>query len=395
MKDSVISVIGLGKAGLPLACVIADAGLEVIGIDVDSKKVDMINHGINPLKEEPDLEELIKKHGGNKLKATTSYKEGIEKATFHILIVPLFLDANKKPDYSILDSATEQVGKFLKKDDVVVVETTLPVGTTEGRIKKILESKSKMKAGVDFHLGYSPERVMTGYAVSRYKEFPKVISGINEDSVKRIFNVYSKFVRKIVTAPDIKTAEMVKIAEGVYRDVNIAIANELYKVCKEYGIDFSIMKELAKHEYCNILEPGVGVGGHCIPVYPWFVIKNFEQKKPENVKLMKTAREVNDGMVDYWKAEILKRIKKHGKESKKAKICIYGLTYRPGVKETYGSRSLALYASLKKEGYNVYGWDDLLNQDEIKKLKVKIKKPEECDVVFDVFSRKIKIGPQS
>jgi UDP-N-acetyl-D-mannosaminuronic acid dehydrogenase len=345
------------------------------------------------LKEEPGLEELVKKHGGKKLKATASYEEGVGKATFHILIVPLFLGANKKPDFSILDSAVENTGRFLKKGDCVVVETTLPVGTTESRVKKILEYKSKMKAGVDFDLGYSPERIMTGYAVSRYMEFPKVISGINKKSLQRISDVYSKFVRIILNAPDIKTAEMTKIAEGIYRDVNIAIANELYKICDVYGIDFQIMKELAKHQYCNILEPGVGVGGHCIPVYPWFVIKDFESKgEKEKIKLTKTAREINDGMVEYWAKKILEESKKIGKSNKKISICIHGITYRPGVKETFNSRSIALYKFLDRAGYEIYAWDDLLNEREMKKLKVKVKKPEECDVVFDVFGRKMHIN---
>jgi len=393
MADNVISVIGLGKAGLPLACAIADAGFEVMGIDIDAKKVDDINKGINPLKEEPELEELVKKHGGKRLKATTSYGEGVGKATFHILVVPLFLDANKKPDFDILDSAIEKLGGFLKKGDCVVVETTLPVGITESRIKKILESKSKMKAGVDFDLGYSPERIMTGYAVSRYREFPKVISGVNKKSTQRISDVYSKFVRIMLTAPDIRTAEMTKIAEGIYRDVNIAVANELYKICDAYGIDFSTMKELAKHQYCNILEPGVGVGGHCIPVYPWFVIKDFESKgENEKIKLTKVAREINDGMVEYWAKKILEKSKKIGKPNKKISICIRGITYRPGVKETFNSRSLALIKVLERRGIDVRVYDPLYTKNEIEKMGLRYTKPEECDIVFDPFKLMIEGG---
>jgi UDP-N-acetyl-D-mannosaminuronic acid dehydrogenase len=345
-----ISVIGLGKAGLPLAAVIADSGLEVLGIDLDQNRVDMINSGKNPIPEEPGLKEIIKKHGGNNLKATTDPSEAAKSCNVHIVIVPLFIDENKKPDFSIIKSAFKNLAKGLKKEDVVVLETTVPVGTTENLVKKTLEKGSGLKAGIDFYLAYSPERIMTGYSVSRYKEFPKLVGGINKESTDKAFDIYKKFSNPIKVS-DAKTAELAKVAEGTYRDVNIALANELFKVSEHYNIDFWEMREATKHEFCSIHEPG-NVGGHCIPIYPWFLINELD------VPLIKTAREVNDSMVDYY----IQKIEKIGGK----KIGIVGLSYREGVKEKAYSRSIAMIQSLKKRGYEVYGLDPLYSKEETK-----------------------------
>jgi len=348
-----ISVIGLGKAGLPLAAVIADAGIEVLGVDLDRKKVDMLNKGINPIEEEPGLKELIKKHGGKKLKATTDAVDAAKQCNVHIIIVPLFIDESKKPDFSIIKKALEALSEGLKKNDIVVLETTVPIETTENLVKNTLEKSSKLKAGIDFYLAYSPERIMTGYSISRYREFPKVVGGINKESTEKAFEVYKKF-SKPIRVSNARTAELAKVAEGVYRDVNIALANELYGVAEHYNVDFWEMKEAAKHEYCNILEPG-NVGGHCIPVYPWFLINEME------VPLIKTARALNDGMVNYYFGKIKDIV---GKKLN-AKIGIIGLSYREGVKEKAYSRSIAMISLLKKNGYDAYGLDPLYSKEEI------------------------------
>src|SRR3989338_3728465 len=338
-----ISVIGLGKAGLPLAAVIADSGLEVLGADLDKKRAEMINNGINPIEEEPGLKELIKKHGSKKLKATTDAVDAVKQCNVHIVIVPLFIDENKKPDFSIIKKALEALAKGLKKKDIVVLETTVPVGTTENIVKNTLEKGSKLKAGIDFYLAYSPERIMTGYSISRYKEFPKLVGGINKESTEKAFEVYKNF-SKPIRVSNARTAELAKVAEGVYRDVNIALANELYGVAEHYNVDFWEMKDAARHQYCNILEPG-NVGGHCIRVYPWFLINEMK------VPLIKTARTINDGMINYYAEKV-------GKIGGK-KVGVLGLSYREGVKEKAYSRSIDFISLLKKKGYDVYGYDPL------------------------------------
>ncbi|MEK6949033.1 MAG: nucleotide sugar dehydrogenase [Nanoarchaeota archaeon] len=348
-----ISVIGLGKAGLPLAAVIADSGLDVLGVDLDKKRAEMINKGINPIEEEPGLKELIKKHGNKKLKATSDAINAAKQCNVHIVIVPLFIDESKKADFSAIKKALEALSKGLKKNDIVVLETTVPVGTTENLVKNTLEKSSKLKAGIDFYLAYSPERIMTGYSISRYKEFPKVVGGINKESTEKAFEVYKKFSRPIRVS-SARAAELAKVAEGIYRDVNIALANELYRVAGHYNVDFWEMKEAAKHQYCNILEPG-NVGGHCIPVYPWFLINEMD------VPLIKTARVLNDNMINYY----FENIKKIVGKKLNAKIGVIGLSYREGVKEKAYSRSIAMISLLKKNGYKAYGIDPLYSKEEI------------------------------
>ena len=344
-----ISVIGLGKAGLPLAAVIADSGLDVLGVDINERRCDMINKGDNPIGEEPGLSQLIKKYGGKRLIATSNAVDAAKQSSVHIVIVPLFIGQNKKPDFSLVVHALEDISRGLKKKDLVVLETTVPVKSTETLVKHSLEKNSGLEAGKDFYLAYSPERIMTGYSISRFKEFPKLVGGIDKNSTNKAFEVYKKFANPVKVSNS-RTAELAKIAEGVYRDVNIALANELLKISEHYGIDFWEMREAAKHEYCNIHEPG-NVGGHCIPVYPWFLINELD------APLIRVSRDLNDKMIEHY-AEKVDKI--GGK-----KVGIVGLSYREGVKEKAYSRSIDFINLLRKKGYEIYGLDPLYTKKEI------------------------------
>ena len=352
MKEKV-SVIGLGKAGLPLAGVIARAGIRVVGVDLDRNRVKDINSGKNPIPEEPGLAEIIKQHGGKGLLATTDSQKAAKECTSHIVIVPLFIDENKKPDFSILDSAFKSLAKGLKKGDLVVLETTVPPKTTETRIKDILEKGSKLKAGEDFHLAYSPERIMTGYSISRFSEFPKIIGGLTEKCTEKAFALYKKFANPIKVR-NARTAELAKVAEGLYRDVNIALANELLMVAEHHGVDLWEVRNAANHQFCHIHEPG-NVGGHCIPVYPWFIINSMP------APLLTQARSINDGMVEFY----ANKVDTIAKKKKGAKVGVIGLSYREGVKEKAYTRSIPLIEFLKKRGYDVYGLDPLYSGEEI------------------------------
>lgn len=342
-----VAVIGLGKAGLPLAAVIADAGISVVGVDKSLDRVNAVNSGLNPIPEEPLLGDLISRHAGRKLIATTEYSKALKECTAFIVIVPLFIDKNKKPDFSMLENAFSQLSSGLKQNDLVVLETTVPIGTT-ARFGKILS-----KSGKKFYLAYSPERIMTGYSISRYRDFPKVVGGIDKESGEKAFNLYSRFCSKVNLVSSASTAEMVKIAEGVYRDVNIALANDLLKVCEKEGIDYYEMCSNANHEFCHLHLPG-NVGGHCIPVYPWFLINNFQ------VPLIKNARLLNDSMIEYYASKV-----------KGKKVLVLGLTYRDGVKELAYTRSLPMIALLQKKGFDVYANDPMLSKQEIAALGLK------------------------
>jgi UDP-N-acetyl-D-mannosaminuronic acid dehydrogenase len=355
MKVENVSVVGLGKAGLPLAVVIAEAGHKVIGVDVSQRVADMINRGECPVNGEPGLPAFVKRFHGKRLSATTDAALGSAKTRVHIIIVPLLIDEKYRPDFKYIDAAAKGVGAGLKRGDLVVLETSVPVGTTASRVRKTLEAASRLKAGRDFRLAYSPERIMTGYSISRFKEFPKIVGGIDKRSTDDAYRFYSSFCRNVGKVDNIETAELTKLAEGVYRDVNIAIANELAKVCDVHGVDFWQMRKAANHQYCNILEAGPGVGGHCIPVYPQFVIRGVEAKG-KKAPLAKAAREVNDGMAAYYHGKVVASLGRR----RRAKVAVVGLAFREGVDETFYTRSKPMIRLLKRSGFEVYGIDPML-----------------------------------
>jgi len=380
-----VSVIGLGKAGLPLATVIADSGINVTGIDIDSKRCDLINLGTNPIKEEPGLQELINEHGGKTLFATSNYEDAKDCGVF-IVIVPLFLDENNNVDLSLLRSVFNNIAGILKKGDIIVLETSVPPMTTETVVRNWLEEGSNLKLG-DFYLANSPERIMTGFSISRLREFPKVIGGVDEESGQKAYDVYKLFIPNLHLVSSAKVAEFIKVIEGCYRDSNIALANELFKISNELEINFFEAREWANHDYCNIHVPSTGAGGHCIPLYPWFLIKEMEKKgKNNNAKLLRTSREINDEMIEFWAKEILQRSKMLKKPLSKVKVCVKGISYRKGVKELYYSRNLALVELLRDKGVDVYVNDELFTNEEVQELGLKWGKLEDADIIFDSFN---------
>ncbi len=387
-----IAVIGLGNAGLPLAAVAADSGIAVVGVDINEERCRLINRGLNPIPEEAGLEELIKQHGGKSLIATPRFEDAKDCSTF-IVIVPLFVDQSFNPDFTIMESAVRSLGKILKKGDLVVLETTFPPGTTDGKVRAWLGESSGLKNG-EFFLAYSPERIMTGYSISRLREFPKVIGGTDEESGFRAYQVYKKFIANLHLVSSAKVAEMIKVMEGCYRDVNIALANELFKICTDLGVDFFEAREKANHEFCHIHLPSTGVGGHCIPVYPWFLIKEMEKREQFSFcQLLSASRQVNDEMIRYWAEKILLECMKVNKPLGAVKICIKGITFRSGVKEFYHSRNLALAKLLMEKGLDAYVCDPLLAREDVEHRGLRYLEPGEADLIFDPFRLTFE-GPQ-
>ena len=379
-----IAVIGLGNAGLPLAAVIADCGIAVMGVDINEGRCLAINRGDNPIAEEAGLEELLKRHGGKRLVATPRFEDAAGCRTF-IVIVPVFVDASYNPDFAIMKSALESLGKILKKGDLVVLETTFPPGTTEDMAEKLLCQSSGLLPG-DFFLAYSPERIMTGYSISRLREFPKVIGGRDEESGMVAYQVYKRFINNLNLVSSSRVAEMIKVMEGCYRDVNIALANELFKICQDLEVDFFEARDKANHQFCHIHLPSTGVGGHCIPVYPWFLIKEMEKREQfRHCRLLRAGREINDDMIDYWGERILAQCLKIDKPLSSIKICIKGITYRAGVREFYHSRNLALVKLLAEKGLDVYIHDPLLSDKDIRDRGLRFLDAGKADLAFDPF----------
>jgi UDP-N-acetyl-D-mannosaminuronic acid dehydrogenase len=389
-----IAVIGLGNAGLPLAAVIADCGIDVIGVDINEERCQLINHGVNPIPEEEGLEELIGLHGGKRLIATSRFTDASDCRNY-IVIVPLFVDQSNNPDFTIMENALQSLGRILKKGDLVVLETTFPPGTTDNKVRRWLCQSSGLEEE-DFFLAYSPERIMTGYSISRLRDFPKVIGGTDEESGFRAYQVYKQFISNLHLVSSARVAEMIKVMEGCYRDVNIALANELFKICDEMGIDFSEAREYANHQFCNIHLPSTGVGGHCIPVYPWFLIKEMEKREHfDKCRLLHTSRLVNDEMIQYWAEKVLLECMKFDKPLSLVKICIKGITFREGVKEFYHSRNLALAKLLADKGLDVYVADPILSEEDVRGKGLRYLKADDADLVFDPFELKFEVSGQT
>jgi UDP-N-acetyl-D-mannosaminuronic acid dehydrogenase len=291
-----------------------------------------------------------------------------------------------------MEKALQSLGRILKKGDLVVLETTFPPGTTDNKVRRWLCQSSGLEEE-DFFLAYSPERIMTGYSISRLRDFPKVIGGTDEESGFRAYQVYKQFISNLHLVSSARVAEMIKVMEGCYRDVNIALANELFKICDEMGIDFSEAREYANHQFCNIHLPSTGVGGHCIPVYPWFLIKEMEKREHfDKCRLLHTSRLVNDEMVQYWAEKILLECMKFDKPLSLVKICIKGITFRAGVKEFYHSRNLALARLLADKGLDVYVADPILSEEDVRGKGLRYLKAVDADLVFDPFELKFEVS---
>jgi len=390
IKLKEIAIVGLGKAGLPLACVIAESGFDVKGVDINHRLCKMINKGLNPIIDEPDLDNFIKKYGGNQLKATTSYKE-INDCSFYIVVVPVQLKNKYELDFTMLECVVKKIGALLKKDDCVVIETTVPPYTTEKLVRRWLEEKSKLKLG-DFYLAYSPERIMTGVSIHRLKSYPKIIGGVNIVSSRKAFDVYKNFIPNLFLVSSSRVAEYIKIIEGCYRFVNISLANELYKIADELNIDFSEARKFANGIFCDIHYPSVGAGGHCIPVYPWFLVqKMMEHGRLDYSFLIESAYQVNKSMPFFWVDKIISESLNLNKPINQIKICVLGISFRDNVKSIINSKNLELVKLLLEKGFIVTVFDKFYSKNEIEGLGLVYGTPEDVDIVFNPFDTNEKI----
>ncbi len=331
-----VSIIGLGYIGLPTAIVAAQAGLEVIGVDIDETRVAKINAG-QAVIQEPGVAEKLSAAIGNKLlRATTS----IEPADFHIIAVPTPFYENKKADLSYVIAAAESVASVLRAGDTVILESTVPVGTTQ-KLATLFEEKTTIGiAGQDFFVAHCPERVLPGKIFHELVHNARIVGGINQLSVERAKEFYKSFVIGGLYLTDAKTAEMVKLVENSSRDVAIAFANQVASMARAVGLNGYEVIELAnKHPRVNILKPGCGVGGHCIAVDPWFLIEGF----PEQTQLLLAARTVNDEKPEEVTRAVQQQV------STESTILILGATYKPDIDDLRESPALHIAQALAKK----------------------------------------------
>ncbi len=366
-----IAIYGAGKVGLPIAVVFAELGTKIIAVDINKEIVDKINKGENPIKNEAQLDEkFLKVMKQGNLKASNDLIQSAKEADVIIVIVPTILDENKVLNLGPLKDAFESIGKGLDPEDLVILESTVPPNYVEQKIKPILEKHSKLKAGIDFGLGFSPERVYSGRVIPDLVDrYPKVVSGIDQRTADAMETLYSMVAKKgVIKLSNIRTAEAMKVFEGIYRDVNIALANELALIAENLNIDILELIEAANTQsFSNILTPGAGVGGHCIPVYPYFII-NHDAMKGLDLKLVRAAREINEFM-PYHIVELLddglKELKKGYKE---INVTIMGLAFRGGVKEYRNSPTLKVVNLLKDKTPKLKCFDPLFDKAEISKI---------------------------
>lgn len=346
LKQKIV-VMGLGYIGLPTASMLATKGHTVVGVDINQSTVDTINSG-NIHIVEPDLDILVRSavNSGN-LKATLQPEE----ADTFILAVPTpFLNVEKKdekiPDLSYVEAAAKAIAPFLKEGNLVILESTSPVGTTE-RVRDIIEeirpelfnSKPNTQNSSLIHIAHCPERVLPGNILRELVDNDRIIGGVNRASAEKAHELYKTFCSGSIFLTDSKTAELAKLVENSYRDVNIAFANELSLICDRLGINVWELIELSnRHPRVNILQPGPGVGGHCIAVDPWFVVS----AAPEEAKLIRTAREVND-FKPHW---VIEKVKAKAERFKAPVIGCLGLAFKANIDDLRESPAMGITREL-------------------------------------------------
>ena len=364
-----ITVVAMGKIGLPLAVQFARKGHSVIGTDVNQQTVDLVNAGKEPFPGEAHLQEyLAEVVAQKKLTASTDTTAAVAQSDAVVVVVPLFVDESGVPDFGWMDAATESIGKGLKKGTLVSYETTLPVGTTRNRFAIALEKISGLKAGIDFDLVFSPERVFTGRVFADLRKYPKLVGGINPQSGARGVAFYQD-VLDFDDRPDLaekngvwdlgssEASELAKLAETTYRDVNIALANQFALFSETHGIDVQKVIDASNSQpFSHIHRPGIAVGGHCIPIYPRMYLWNDPA-----ATVVSAARDANKAMPDHV-VQTLAKI--HGNLSG-ARVVVFGASYRGGVKETAFSGVFPTVTALTQAGAKVMVHDPMYSDSEL------------------------------
>jgi UDP-N-acetyl-D-mannosaminuronic acid dehydrogenase len=361
-----IDVVGIGKMGLPLAALLAREGARVIGVRRNEELVEQVNRGICPITEEPDLAEIIEETvGKGLLKATTDAAEAARQSDVILILVPLLVDSRGNPDFTQMRDACSSAARGLEKGDLVIIETTMPPGAIQDVVIPLLE-ESGLGAGKDFGIAHAPERLMTGRVIRNMYRYPKIVGGLDGRSTEAAAGLYTPF-GEVVKVANLATAELVKVAEGIYRDVNIAYANTLALFCEKHGVDAWEVIAAANHQtsdYCHIHLPGSGVGGHCIPVYPLFLI-NRGSEYGSDVSLIREGRRINDSMPAHMKELVDLCLADQGKDPASSSVGVLGIAFRGGVKENRLSPGIALLRMLTGYG-RVLAHDPMYSQEEIR-----------------------------
>jgi len=357
-----VNMIGLGYIGLPTAALIASKNIKVTGTDINPEVVDTVNKGKIHIVE-PDLAGLVKRVvEDGYLQAST---EPVE-ADVYVIAVPTPIRQDHSPDISYVQNAIEQILPFLKEGNLVIIESTSPVGTTEKMQSLIYEKRPELKGKI--HMAYCPERVLPGKVLYELIHNDRAIGGIDKKSTEKAIEFYKNFVKGELYPTNARTAEMVKLVENASRDVQIAFANELSLISDKAGIDVWELIELAnKHPRVNILRPGTGVGGHCIAVDPWFIVSDFS----DEARLIRTAREINNYKTE-WVIEKIKNaaLQFEMEHGRKPKIAAMGLAFKPDIDDLRESPSLYVARALKMQGFDIMAVEPNLSRKQFDEFEL-------------------------
>lgn len=359
-----IGIFGLGHIGLPTAAILANNNIHVLGADVNENTVNNINQGICNF-EEPGLNSLVKDAvKNNYLSATTDLEYVANTCDIIIVIVPTPIFENKKADLTYVISACESIKKGLKKGNLVIIESTVPPETGINVIKPLLE-ESGLICGEDFYLSYSPERALPNNTIFEMTHNARIIGGFNEKSADLTAQLYSYITQgEIIKVKNITSAEMVKLMENTYRDVNIALSNELAKICEKINVNANEVINAANyHPRVNLHTPGPGVGGHCIPIDPYFLIE-IAEKYGETAKLISDSRLINDSMPDH----VLSILSKFNDGI--STVSVLGIAYKGNVDDVRETPSKKLIELLIKNGYRVVANDPIVKKEVIETFNV-------------------------
>jgi UDP-N-acetyl-D-glucosamine dehydrogenase len=382
-----ITVVGLGKIGLPLAVQYSKKGKNVFGIDTNEETVKKVNQGIEPFPGEENLSVFLNEViTSGRLSATSNYEKALETAETIVIATPLLIDELDKPDFTILDAVSQSIGLHIRKGTLVILETTVPIGTTRDRLSVNIEKYSSLQAGKDFWVAFSPERVFTGRIFRDLKRYPKLVGGINEESgmrAKEFYETVLDFDKRsdlerengVWLMQTAEAAEFSKLAETTYRDVNIALANQFAKHASQLNLNIDEIIEASNSQpFSHLHKPGIWVGGHCIPVYPHLYAHTDKEADIVNI-----ARRTNLGMCEY----VIERVRARIGNIEGLSALILGVSYREGVKEIAHSGVFELVRLLSNSGVSVSVFDPMYSDEEVLILGLKpFRNDDKPDLIF-------------
>ena len=373
-KSVKIAIVGIGRIGLPTALSFANSGFNTVGIDINKKLVDMVNTGNYPLKDEPEFDKIFENvYNNKKITATTDISEVIPDCDVIILSLPTPMDDQNIPDYSALLTVGENLNQLLSNGQIVIVESTVEPGFIENELLQSIEGSDRnIKSGIDFHLAVCPETANPGEIMNDFKKSPRLVSAIDEKTSSVVSQIYRHvFGVELISLPDCKTANAVKLTTNVFRDVNIAFVNELSMLFDKLGIDTYTVMKAAKHKYnFQAHFPGPGVGGPCLPVNSYQYLNSSKKIDPDLLKLIQYARKINEKMPDHVIELTADAFKESNKSIQNSDILILGVSYKSNVKDIQLSPAEQIIRKFQNLGVNIHIYDPYFFSTEVFGIKV-------------------------